>query len=74
MNFRYLLKTNFIIHFSVTNVLGRDNVFGYQYSLVPDDSGRYAGIPIGQPAKRFIFLGVFITLTKDNTSNQLRNL
>ncbi len=74
MNFSYLLKTNFIIHFSVTNVLGRDNIFGYQYSLVPDQNGAYAGIPIGQPAKRFIFLGVFITLTKDKTSNQLRNL
>jgi outer membrane receptor for ferrienterochelin and colicin len=74
MNFSYLVKTNFIIHFSVTNVLGRDNTFGYQYSLVPDENGIYSGIPIGQPAKRFIFLGVFITLTKDNTSNQLRNL
>jgi outer membrane receptor for ferrienterochelin and colicin len=30
MNFSYLVKTNFIIHFSVTNVLGRDNIFGYQ--------------------------------------------
>jgi hypothetical protein len=74
MNFSYLVKTNFIIHFSVTNVLGRDNIFGYQYSVVPDESGTYSGIPISQPAKRFIFLGVFITLTKDNTSNQLRNL
>lgn len=74
MNFSYLVKTNFIIHFSVTNVLGRDNIFGYQYSQDPDERGMYAGIPIGQPAKRFIFLGVFITLTKDNTSNQLRNL
>jgi outer membrane cobalamin receptor len=74
MNFSYLVRTNFIIHFSVTNILGRDNIFGYQYSLVPDENGSYSGIPVGQPAKRFLFLGVFITLTKDNTTNQLRNL
>ena len=74
MNFSYLVKTNFIIHFSVTNILGRDNIFGYQYSLIPDENGTYSSIPIGQPAKRFLFLGVFITLTKDKTANQLRNL
>lgn len=74
MNFSYLVKTNFIIHFSVTNILGRENIYGYQYSLLPDENGAYSSIPIGQPAKRFLFLGVFITLTKDKTANQLRNL
>ena len=74
MNFSYLVKTNFIIHLSVTNVLGRENIYGYQYSLMPDDNGTFTGVPVGQPAKRFIFLGVFITLSKDNASNQLRNL
>jgi hypothetical protein len=74
MNFSYLVKTNFIVHFSVTNILGRENIFGYQYSLLPDENGAYSSIPIGLPAKRFLFLGVFITLTKDKTANQLRNL
>lgn len=74
MNFSYLVRSSFIIHFSVTNVLGVENIFGYQYSLVPDESGVYSSIPIGLPAKRFIFLGVFVTLSKDKNSNQLRNL
>jgi hypothetical protein len=74
LNYSYLLKTNFIIHFSVTNVLGADRVFGYQYSLLPDESGHYEGIAVGQPAKRFIFLGMFWTLSKDRNANQLRNL
>jgi hypothetical protein len=74
MNFSYLVRTNFIIHFSVTNILGRDNIFGYQYSMIPEEDGNYSSIPVGQPAKRFLFLGVFITLTKDNNTNQLRNL
>jgi len=74
MNFSYLVKTNIIIHFSITNILGRDNIFGYQYSIIPDENGTFSSIPVCQPAKRFLFLGVFITLTKDKTANQLRNL
>ncbi len=74
MNWSYLVKTNFIIHFSITNVLGRNNIFGYQYSLVPDARGHFASIPVTQGAKRFIFLGVFITLSKDHKANQIRNL
>ncbi len=74
MNFSYLIKTNFIIHFSITNLLGRDNIFGYQYSSVPDEDGNFDGIAIRQPAKRFVFLGLFLTLTKDRNINQLRNL
>ncbi|MCU0451087.1 MAG: TonB-dependent receptor [Bernardetiaceae bacterium] len=46
-----------VVVLSVTNVLGRDNVFGYRYS--PDGTQRTA---IGQAAPRFVFLGMFITL------------
>jgi len=74
INLSYLIKTNFIIHFSITNVLGRDNIFGYQYSSVPDEDGYFNNIAIRQPAKRFVFLGLFLTLTKDRNANQLRNL
>ena len=74
MNLSYLVKTNFIIHLSVTNILGRDNIFGYQYSLSPDNAGNYNRIPIEQGAKRFLFLGAFFTLSKDKSRNQLRNL
>ena len=46
-----------IVVLSVTNVLGRDNVFGYRYSA----DGRNRAV-VGQPAPRFFFAGVFITL------------
>ncbi len=74
MNWSYLIKTNIILHFSATNILGRDNVFGYQYSEIPDEQGHYDYIPVKQGAKRFLFLGLFITLSKDNKTNQIRNL
>lgn len=74
MNVSYLPRTWLIIHASITNVLGRDNVFGYEYSAVPDVSGQYVARAIRQPATHFIFLGVLITLSKNKTINQLPNL
>ncbi|OEK06933.1 TonB-dependent receptor [Roseivirga misakiensis] len=69
-----LVKQNIIIYMSSSNVLGRDNIFGYQYATQPDNNGFYNSQPIKQAAKRFIFLGLFITLTKDGQENQLDNL
>ena len=73
-NYSYLIRTNLILHFSMTNVLGLDQVFGYQYSMIPDEEGFYESIPVRQQAKRFIFLGLFWTISKDREANQLRNL
>jgi hypothetical protein len=55
-------------------VLGRDNIFGYEYANTPDVNGVYASRAIGQPAKSFLFLGIFITLSKDKGINQLPSL
>jgi hypothetical protein len=74
MNWSYLIKSNMILHFSATNILGRDNIFGYQYNPAPDENGIYRSIPVRQAARRFLFLGFFITLSKDNKTNQIRNL
>ncbi|HNP07466.1 MAG TPA: TonB-dependent receptor, partial [Cyclobacteriaceae bacterium] len=74
MNLSYLPKPFLIIHLSVTNVLGRDNVFGYDYSETPDANGNYISRAIRQPAKRFLFLGVFFTISKNKSINQLPNL
>ncbi len=74
INWSYLYKDNLILHVAVNNVLGRDNIFGYQYADSPDAQGQYAGLPLGQPAPRFFFIGVFWTLSKDKGANQLNNL
>ncbi|MCF0050323.1 TonB-dependent receptor [Dyadobacter sp. LJ53] len=70
----YLPKPNVILHVACSNVLGRQNVYGYQYAAQPDEEGSYAGKPVGQGAKRFLFAGLFITLSKDKKANQLNNL
>lgn len=74
VNISYLPKSNVIVYASCTNVLGRDNIFGYEYASSPDANGVYAERAIRQPARSFLFLGVFITLSKDKGMNQLPSL
>lgn len=70
----YLPRPNLIIHLEVTNVLGSENIFGYQYSSNPNENGVYQEMAIPQSAPRFIFLGIFYTLSSDKKANQLNNL
>lgn len=70
----YLPKPNLIVHLEITNVLGSENIFGYQYSSAANENGRYNEMAIPQSAPRFIFLGLFYTLSTDKKANQLNNL
>jgi hypothetical protein len=74
MNLSYLPTPYIILHFSCTNLLGRDNIFGYEFGEFPDPSGVYPHRDIRQAATRFLFIGIFITLSKDKTTNQLPSL
>jgi hypothetical protein len=74
VNYSYLLKPNIIIHAAISNVLGFDNIFGYQYNSDPNEQGIYESIPVKSQARRFLFLGFFITISKDKNANQLNNL
>ncbi len=73
-NISYLATQNIIIYGSATNVLGRDNIFGYTYSSNLDDKGSYVAQANMLPAPRFLFIGIFITFSKDATLNQLKSL
>ncbi len=66
--------TTKILFFSVSNILGRDNVFGYQYANTPDTNGQFQRQAITQPADRFFFVGFFWTISSDKKANQLENL
>jgi hypothetical protein len=73
-NWSYLPKSWMIVHFSCTNVLGRNNIFGYEYSNVKNSDGIYNSRPVRQAATRFVFIGIFITISKDKSMNQLPSL
>ena len=74
LSISYLAAQNLIIHGSVTNVFGRKNIFGYEFPVEPNDGGLYAGRAITLPAPRFIFVGIFLTLSKQQTLNQMQSL
>ncbi|OOG65801.1 TonB-dependent receptor [Flavobacterium sp. A45] len=70
----YLLTTQKILYFSVSNVLGTQNVFGYDYARVPDASGVYQRQAVVPTADRFFFVGFFWTISDNKNDNQLKNL
>ena len=73
-NWAYLLSPQKILYFSVSNVLGSQNVFGYEYANNPDNAGFYNRKEIVPTADRFFFVGFFWTISNDKKENQLRNL
>lgn len=74
MSWSFLYSQQKIIHFSVSNVLGTTPIYGYQYADRPNSQGMYDRRPIVPTAKRFVFLGYFWTISKNEKDNQLDNL
>ena len=74
LSWAYLLSQQKILFFSVTNVLGTENVFGYQYANTPSISGQFQRQAITQAADRFIFVGFFWTISDNKKTNNLDNL
>jgi len=61
-------KAFIVLFASMTNVLGYDAVYGYNYS--------FSGLekqPIEPPAKRFYFIGCFISWGVDRTQDAINN-
>jgi outer membrane cobalamin receptor len=74
LNVAYLPRPEVILYFSITNLLGRDNIFGYEYGDTINENGLYNSRAIRQPAPRFLFVGIFITLSREKSVNQLPSL
>ncbi len=53
-----------VIFFSIDNILGFNNIYGYNYS----SNGKFSA-PILPAAKRFAFIGMFISLGETNPYN-----
>ena len=73
-NWAYLLTTQKILYFSVSNLLGTQNIFGYEYANTPDSAGFYKRRAVIPKADRFFFVGFFWSISDDKKSNQLKNL
>jgi vitamin B12 transporter len=57
-----LFKQQTVVHASVSNVLGAENVYGYHYSNQPGSNGNFEATPVKAAAKRFYLIGVFISI------------
>jgi hypothetical protein len=57
-----------VLAVSVTNVLGSSQVYGYRYSY--DAQRRTA---IAPPAKRFFFIGLFLSFGQDRSKEVIDN-
>lgn len=73
-NWAYLISQQKILYFSVNNVLGFNNINGYQYADTPNIDGIFDRRTIRPPADTFFFVGFFWTISTDKKSNQLDNL
>ncbi|TDD98618.1 TonB-dependent receptor [Flavobacterium cellulosilyticum] len=74
VNWAYLISPQKILFFSVTNIAGIKNVYGYNYSNTKDSNGIFQSQAIVPTADRFFFVGFFWTLSKDKKTNQLENM
>jgi hypothetical protein len=74
LNWAYLINQQMILYGSINNVLGFDNVNGYQYSRTPDVNGNFNRRALLPAADQFFFVGFFWTISDDGVENQLDNL
>jgi outer membrane cobalamin receptor len=74
LNWAYLIDQQKILYFSVNNVLGTKNIFGYNYKNTPNTAGNFESQAIIPNADSFFFVGFFWTISVDKKSNQLDNL
>jgi len=51
-----------VLYIAVNNLPGFNNTFGQQFSNTPDAEGNYTGIAVRPPAKRFFFVGLFVSI------------
>jgi len=67
VNASYLTKLwgNFtVVHVACTNVLGRQNVYGYRYGTTRDASGQFPAVAVLPSAPRMVFVALLISINK----------
>ncbi|MCG1035632.1 TonB-dependent receptor [Polaribacter sargassicola] len=74
LNWAYLIDQQKILYFSVNNVLGNKNIFGYNYKNTANANGNFDRQAIIPSADRFFFVGFFWTISDNKKTNQLDNL
>jgi vitamin B12 transporter len=66
-------KANAVVMLNISNVLGSEQVYGYNYSQQRNARGNYTEAAIRPPARRFIFLAVYMSLGVDRRQQIIDN-
>jgi len=74
LTWSYLISRQKILFFSISNILGFKNEYGYEYSSRTNQNGQYRSNLITPPSTRSIFIGFFWTISDDKRANQLDQL
>ena len=74
MSWAYLISQQKILYFSISNVLGTQNIYGYEYANTADANNIFQRKAIIPTADRFFFVGFFWTISDNKKDNQLNNL
>ncbi len=61
-------KSFSVIVFSITNILGFNNVYSYNFSVNGQNK-----VAVGPPSKRFFYLGYFVSFGIDRTQDNINN-
>ena len=70
----WLISPQTILYCSASNILGSKHVYGYNYPNSTDSNGIFQREAIRPAAKRFVFLGLFVTISANKKKNQLDRL
>ncbi|RZK55812.1 MAG: TonB-dependent receptor [Hymenobacter sp.] len=58
-----------IVHLGATNVLGRDNIYGYRYAATAGADGQYAAVPVRTLAPQFFVAALLISINKKTSGD-----
>lgn len=74
LSWAYLIDQQKILYISFSNPLGFKNISGYNYAILPDETGFHAREIIRPALNRFFFVGFFWTISENKNRNQLDTL
>ena len=65
ISYTFLAHKKLIIYASASNILNRNNIFGYKYNSKQNSNGNYNSSPIRKQQNQSFYIGFFLTLGKN---------
>jgi len=66
-------KANAVLIFNTNNVLGNNQVYGYHFAANKDADGRYRSEAVMPMARRFYFIGIYLSMGSDRRKEIIDN-